>query len=260
MDKRILFISQGSSFMGNSIQKKLESFGFDITHIEPIDEELIEGKNAADVFVFCLGKFIDDTPKFLFRLEDICLKERKALVLLGSGSEMDFVKEKIPSVPIDGRFQRPIDFKRLTDKINSLLGNVEEVEEKIMPKVVARPKSILLVDDDPTFLKMMKAWLSDHYRVTIVTSGTQALLYLAGNKPDLILLDYEMPVTSGPQVLEMIRSEKNFASIPVMFLTGKDDRESVLKVLSLKPAGYLLKSLKRDQILSSVNEFFADKE
>ena len=120
-------------------------------------------------------------------------------------------------------------------------------------------KSILLVDDDPTFLKMVKGWLDEEYRVTIVTSGTQALMYIADNKPDLILLDYEMPVTSGPQVLEMIRSETKVDRIPVMFLTGKGDRESVLKVLSLKPDGYLLKSLNRDQILKSIYEFFEKK-
>jgi len=75
----------------------------------------------------------------------------------------------------------------------------------------------------------------------------------------LILLDYEMPVTSGPQVLEMIRSETKVDRVPVMFLTGKGDRESVLKVLALKPEGYLLKSLNREQILTSVSEFFEKK-
>ena len=106
---------------------------------------------------------------------------------------------------------------------------------------------------------MMKGWLDDEYRVTIVTSGTQALMYIADNRPDLILLDYEMPVISGPQVLEMIRSETKVDNIPVMFLTGKGDRESVLKVLALKPDGYLLKSLNREQILDSLIEFFEKK-
>ena len=63
------------------------------------------------------------------------------------------------------------------------------------------------MDDDPTFLKLVKNWLEEEYKVTIVNSGMQAITYLATNTPDLILLDYEMPVTSGPQVLEMIRSD-----------------------------------------------------
>ena len=78
-------------------------------------------------------------------------------------------------------------------------------------------------------------------------------MYIADNKPDLILLDYEMPVTSGPQVLEMIRSETKVDSIPVIFLTGKGDRESVMKVLALKPDGYLLKSAAPGELVEAIN-------
>jgi CheY-like chemotaxis protein len=125
---------------------------------------------------------------------------------------------------------------------------------------LARRKNILLEDDDSTFLKMVKDWLSTKYRVTIVTSGAQALMYIADNTPDLILLDYEMPVTSGPQVLEMIRSESKVDSIPVIFLTGKGDRESVMKVLALKPDGYLLKSMERLKLIAAIDDFFEKRK
>ena len=106
---------------------------------------------------------------------------------------------------------------------------------------------------------MVKGWLTNHYRVSVVNSGMQALTFLANNKPDLILLDYTMPVTSGPQVLEMIRSEPATAYIPVIFLTGKDDSESVKRVLELKPDGYILKSVDRDSLLERLDEFFANR-
>ena len=67
-------------------------------------------------------------------------------------------------------------------------------------------------------------------------------------------------VTSGAQVLEMLRAEKKIAGIPVIFLTGKDDRDSVLKLLALKPDGYLLKTLPREEILKNVEEFFTKKK
>ncbi len=160
------------------------------------------------------------------------------------------VTQLVPAAAIAAKFERPFDIKKLVSEVGRFAQAVGARDMK---------KSILLVDDDPTFLKMVKGWLDEEYRVTIVTSGTQALMYIADNKPDLILLDYEMPVTSGPQVLEMIRSETKVDRIPVIFLTGKGDRESVLKVLSLKPEGYLLKSLNRDQILKSIYEFFEKK-
>ena len=106
----------------------------------------------------------------------------------------------------------------------------------------------------------MQGWLAPRYRVTATRSGMQAITYIPEHTPDLILLDYDMPVTPGPQVLEMIRSEPNSAQIPVIFLTGKNDRESVVSVMRLKPEGYLLKSMSREDILASVDRFFETRK
>ena len=251
MATKILLITQGFSFMGNSIQKTLEKSDYEVIRIDPILDEIIEQKKSTNVIVFYLGKFIEEIPEFLEYLKSICVAEDKVVILLGNADELAMVQEVIPENVVAGTLERPIDLKRLTriiDKI-SRSANVHVFQ-----------KSILLVDDDTTFLKMMKGWLDKYYRVTIVTSGMQALMYLADNKPDLILLDYEMPVTSGPQVLEMIRSETKVGKVPVMFLTGKSDKESIMKVLALKPAGYLLKTLDRKQILATVSQFFSKNE
>ena len=84
-----------------------------------------------------------------------------------------------------------------------------------------------------------------------------AIKYLATNRPDLVLLDYEMPVVDGRQVLEMIRTETDFCDVPVIFLTSKNDRESIMKVMELKPEGYLLKSMEPTQIMQEIDDFFA---
>ena len=250
MRTEILFITQGVSFMGNSIQKNLESAGYDVVRVDPVVEEISAKKDDISIFVFYLGKFVEDIPEVLVYLKDVCIEEEKFLILLGNLDELSIVESALPSAAISAKFERPIDLKKLTAEIQKLMHTVDEREMK---------KSILLVDDDPTFLKMMKGWLDYDFRVTIVTSGMQALMYLADNRPDLILLDYEMPVTSGPQVLEMIRSETKVDHVPVMFLTGKGDKASVMKVLALKPDGYLLKSLNREQILESIYDFFEKK-
>lgn len=251
MSTKILLIMHGFSFMGNSVQKNLEKAGYEVIKINTKVEELSEQKDNADIMVFYLGNFIEDIPDFLVYLKDVCGEEKKFLLLLGNVDELQMVQEVIPPTSVSSTFERPIDIKKLTqtiDKLSSKSSDNQDVK-----------KSILLVDDDTIFLKVMKGWLEKYYRVTIVTSGMQALMYLADNKPDLILLDYEMPVTSGPQVLEMIRSETKVDKVPVMFLTGKSDRDSIVKVLSLKPDGYLLKTLNREQILATINQFFVAK-
>ena len=117
-------------------------------------------------------------------------------------------------------------------------------------------KSILVVDDDPQYLTMVREWLKGTYKVSMANSGLQAIKWLGRNKVDLILLDHEMPVTSGPQVLEMLRSDSDTSSIPVMFLTGKRDKESVMSVVALKPEGYFLKGIQKEELLEKLQEFF----
>lgn len=87
-----------------------------------------------------------------------------------------------------------------------------------------------------------------------------AIKYMVMKRPDLVLLDYEMPVCDGRQVLEMIRAESDLADIPVIFLTNKNDRESVTKVTALKPEGYLLKTMEPVKIVKAIDNFFEKKK
>jgi hemerythrin-like metal-binding protein len=118
---------------------------------------------------------------------------------------------------------------------------------------------ILVVDDSGVVREAMKGLLEEDYQVTLAQSGFSAIRSIALDRPDLILLDYEMPVCDGKQVLEMIRSETDMADIPVIFLTGKVDKESIAKVLALKPAGYLSKVLKPMDIKKNIDEYFVRK-
>ena len=138
---------------------------------------------------------------------------------------------------------------------------LEELEKYLnqnqaQKEAMIQKKKILVVDDSEFMLKAMQQLLGDHYEILTATSGLSAFRSITLDRPDLILLDYEMPVCEGSQVLEMIRSEKEFADIPVIFLTSRVDRESVKKVVELKPQGYLSKSLSPELIKKEVNQFF----
>ncbi len=69
-----------------------------------------------------------------------------------------------------------------------------------------------------------------------------------------------MPVVDGKQVLAMIRSERDFADIPVIFLTGRQDKESIMDVMELKPDGYLLKTMKPFAVRQYIDEFFIKRD
>ena len=107
-------------------------------------------------------------------------------------------------------------------------------------------------DDNPVLLRNMRNMLQDKYRVTLATSAAQCMKVLGQDKPDLVILDYEMPVCDGRQTLEMIRADNDLKDIPVIFLTGVSDRDNISAVLSLRPAAYILKPPSKEKLLDSI--------
>lgn len=146
-----------------------------------------------------------------------------------------------------------IDSQNAVDMVNQYL--VKEKKEWEEQK-----KRILVVDDSDFMRKRMIQLLEKDYTVIEAGSSVSAIQSIVVNRPDLVLLDYEMPVCDGRQALEMIRSEETIASIPVIFLTGKGDRESVKKVMALKPEGYLLKTMPEDDIKKVIDDFFTKRK
>lgn len=137
-------------------------------------------------------------------------------------------------------------------EINEYLSKRKKSEKK-------HKKTILVVDDSMTIREGIKQLLEEDYDISLAQSGTSAIRAISLNRPDLVILDYEMPVCDGRQILEMIRSEEEFANLPVFFLTGRVDQESVKRVISLKPEGYLSKQLKPEEIKKNIDKFFERK-
>ncbi|MCR4601021.1 MAG: response regulator [Clostridia bacterium] len=247
MDKKIVLISEGTNFMVNAIIKNLKEAGYEVGRIDPKISDINMAKVVSDIFVLYLGEYVNDIHDVLVFLRDVCLDEDKKIILVGYQDECNQVQEVIPDTQIEGTFERPLNVKNLITRLDQLV-DLSTVEEQ-------KPL-ILVIDDDAVFLNMVKGWLQEKYRVVLVNSGMRAITYLANTTPDLILMDYEMPVTNGPQVMEMLKSDDLTRNIPVMFLTGKNDRDSVLEVLALHPEGYLLKSSPKNETMTTIDNFF----
>ena len=183
--------------------------------------------------------------------KDQCIEENFVIIVIGDKDAFDLIHHYIPKEDIAFEVTRPLDMADLAEKVGIVTDDEFEQQKR---------KCILIVDDDPTFIQMIREWLKDSYRVGMANSGTQAIAWLATNKADLILLDYDMPVLDGPKVMQMIKSESFSSSTPVMFLTGKNDRQSVTEVISLKPADYLLKSITKDKLLATLDNFFKTRK
>ena len=121
----------------------------------------------------------------------------------------------------------------------------------------SKAPAILIIDDDVSIGNMLTdALTTEGYAVLRAYSGTEALLILEREHPDLILLDIAMPIMDGKETLKKIKSNPEWSNIPVIFLTSKDDRETVMKVLAAKPEKYLLKTRPAEELIKSVDDFF----
>ena len=244
--KNILIISDQAGYITASIKSKFEEKDYKaivtsgkIKEIDAIKDDL------EAVIIYSDEKLVSDQQALVF-IRDKVLESGAALFAVGDTDELLSISKIISDQGIIKKYNRPIN---VTDMVS-------EITEYLEDNGKSGKKKILVVDDSGAMLRNVKGWLEGKYQVILANSGTMAIKYLAINRPDLVLLDYEMPVIDGKQVLEMIRSESEFADVPVVFLTSKNDKESVAKVVSLKPEGYLLKTMKPAEIIAYVDEFF----
>lgn len=245
---KILLVSDTKNFITASIVKQLEEQEHKVMQV---GYDLYELDNITEVYDFVLiyAEENADTLK-LMPVKRIVIADYLPVFVAGDDNQIKEIKDIIPEQFVKNSFVRPVNPKDIVEEIIKYLNNDESYSKK----------KILVVDDSGAVLRNVKAWLENKYQIILANSGTMAIKYLTMNRPDLILLDYEMPICDGRQVLEMIRSDKDFADVPVIFLTSKNDKESVMKVTELKPDGYLLKTMSPKDIVKAVDDFFARKE
>jgi len=233
------------------------------------------------VLVYCMHNETRDTMSQLITIKFTKLKRKIPFFLVATQEDCDEMR-KLAADFSDVNLIKPITALQIAEKITDYLQhnfNIQEEEEEA-PAAQAAPlasaadmqtqalldninsmfeevpissrKHILVVDDDFRMLKLIKRYLDDSYDIATAINGKVALKFLESKMTNLILLDYEMPGENGPAVLEKIRANPVTNSIPVIFLTGINDRKKIQQVLALKPQGYLLKPIDHDKLVEAI--------
>lgn len=247
MNEVVYFIGNDKTFMVNALTDGIKREGLECKVI-PLESGAIGAHMNEDaVFLLHVDEDVVQNKIMLNYLCSACDGCNLKLFVIGYPEFINRTRTFIPQKYIWGCLEQPISAKDIVDRINNMDKPVVEKEEK---------KHILVIDDSGPTLHAVKGWLEPEYKVSIVDSAKSGLEYLSKILPDLVLLDYEMPGQSGPEVLEIIRNDRKTAKLPVIFLTAKDDRDSVSKVIDLKPQGYILKALPPEKIVAMIDEFF----
>ena len=173
---------------------------------------------------------------------------------------IEHVREKYPSLPtvilgspdeaaaLSGLHPIAVcadDVRTAFDTICAALPDSEDTESKM---------TVMVIDDDAGTLRMMKTMLGGEYDMVLATSGSKAMRLLEKKRPDVILLDYEMPEMNGAETLKTIRAVKEYADIPVIFLTGTGAPEVLEEIGSADIAGCLTKPADMQDIKDAVRK------
>jgi len=118
-------------------------------------------------------------------------------------------------------------------------------------------KIILAVDDMPEILAFVNSALKSHYKVIAVPSGKTALKVLEKQKPDLFILDIDMPEMDGYELAERIRYMIAYKNTPLIFLTGNSTREHISKAMAIGCDDFIVKPSNHENLLTKVGKFLA---
>ena len=151
------------------------------------------------------------------------------------------------------RILHPTTGRRILETCRVIIfGKNTTKEEKVVSHSNGEKPHILVVDDNAMVLRNIKGVLENTYSVAVAPSGFHSFVSIGKKKPDLILLDYEMPEMNGKEVMTKLQSEEEFADIPVVFLTSADSKEIVMELMALRPAGYILKPVESQKLLDRI--------
>ena len=129
---------------------------------------------------------------------------------------------------VDGYLLKPVNKELLHDKINQVWNSKKTTKDK---------STVLMIDDDMSYLKQLNYVLHDTYNVVMINSAKLALNYLSKHTPDVILLDYQMPLYNGATLMNMLQ-KYNKDSIPVIILSGTLNRKALEDCYPYNPFAY----------------------
>ncbi|MCM1282212.1 MAG: response regulator [Muribaculaceae bacterium] len=260
--KKVLLVGKLNSFMHEINSYLAEQC---IVQLCPDDsEDLVGMLNIAKpdlVIVLMTGNAMG--PKTVLTL--LCEKcPGIPVMLLGSAEEEEAAAGYL-SLEWVRFLRRPVSRDKLLRNLDRLLvigQNLGESIQRTIEKTIAKNeeltsgmkrKTVLVVDDDSAVLRTMQEILSYRYKAMLTTSAAQAIASIVRRRPDIILLDYDMPVCDGRQTIQMLRAEQATKDIPVVFLVDASDPARIKTVMELKPQGYLLKPCSEDMLFHMID-------
>lgn len=120
-----------------------------------------------------------------------------------------------------------------------------------------RPLVLVVEDDDYASGLLARIMDAERYEVTIATNGTAALAGLRNRRPDIVLMDFQLPDIDGVEVTRRLKAVPEYENIPVVMITGKSEKNVIVESLAAGAADFVVKPFEREILLKKVAKLLA---
>lgn len=241
--KNILVVDDDVEFL-SVMQMYLKEIGFVQTASSGRRAVQLAQQAHFDVILLDLEMPIMDGPKTLAHLRNLDACINVPVIMITGKNDRNAVMNSL-ALGIDGYLLKPVSKQQVIETVNAVL------EKK---SIKGNKKTVVAIDDDMSYLKYINNFLKDDYHVVMINSAKLAISYLTNHTPDLILLDYQIPLFNGVALMRIIQQNSICQRIPFIILSGSLDTEALEEFLPYNPVAILAKPVEKETLLKTIRE------
>ncbi|MBE0510485.1 MAG: diguanylate cyclase [Gammaproteobacteria bacterium] len=229
--------------LGQEIARQLESFNYAVRLFQCLADADTAAANAAPDILLLDVLFEQERENATEALSEFSHLHALTCPLLFITSHDDFASRvRASKLHAEGYFLKPLDVPRLVCRITHL------IDQRRAP-----PARVMIIDDDQE--------LAEHYCLVLLAAGMEVALLeeptglmtrIAEFRPELILMDLHMPDFSGPELAGVIRQHDNWASVPIVYLSGETDLNQQMAAMDRGADDFLNKPISDLQLVTAV--------
>ena len=175
-------------------------------------------------------------------LTELTLEQPSVPVIVFTAQESFTQRVKVARLGGRGFLQKPVTPAQAMEAIAQLLQQSSKTEAKL-----------LLVDDDPQILDVVRTLLEPWgFNLTLLDDPQQFWDTLEQTAPDLLILDVEMPELSGIALCQVVRNDPRWSELPVLFLSGRTDIETIQSVFTVGADDYVSKPIVGPELVARI--------
>ncbi len=240
LQPRLLIVDEDKEFIDNLV--KLATARRWQTAIAPNPQLARESLQRVRPDIILLDISIDQkNDEFIF-LEEMSKQEPPIPVLVFTSQELSTDRVALARRKSQGFFHKPISSKRVLEVITQTLKPGKQTEPKVM-----------VVDDDRMTLRLVRTLLEPWgIKVNILNDSLKFWDEIQSAKPDLLILDVQMPNVDGIELCQLLRNDSRWAWLPIIFLTGQRDTETIQQVFSAGADDFINKPVVAPELITRI--------